>query len=178
MIAYLLLILLVAILAFALFEASREAGFIADKMGGVDLEHEPLVWRRISVLLIPIILACWKDGAEGWAGMGMLACYSAASWSGFVIVHRFRLNTLRKMDWRFVANSSWFDRQCMNVCGVVQPDTKAFNKMYHQQYKTIWTGYVHPTFRANVHRAGLLSYIAIALVLAASIVGVVAILNH
>jgi hypothetical protein len=173
------LLLIVAAIAWFV-EAPREAKLITQNMGGKDLDHSELMWRRL-LSIGSLALLAWYLGSIGqpwqnslWPELRwMLAC-CAIAWASFVFAHRFRLNSLRGKHKCYIAPSNWTDRLCMLpfvTAGVAMLDAENWTLYHRASYLKV------DRYTRDVHRGGLFSYIAIALVLAASIVGVVAILN-
>ncbi len=172
MIAYLLLILLVAILAY--FDARREDGMIDARPGGPDLDHKELVWRRLRNVGALVMVAVVCDGTEGWDALWMGLCHAGAAWAMFTGTHRLSLNLMRGMDWRYIAPwGNKYDRLWWRIGGETAIQSligiEAVEAPYRNNSKH---------WRKYVHRAGTLAYCFETAILAASIVGVVAILNH
>ena len=181
MIAIPFALLLIAAAIAWFVEAPREAKLIAQNMGGDDLDHSELMWRRL-LSIGSLALLAWYLGSIGqswqnslWPELRwMLAC-CAIAWASFNITHRFRLNALRKMDWRYVSPGNWTDRLCMLplvTAGVAMLDAENWTLYHRASYLKV------DRYTRDVHRGGLVSYIAIALVLAASIVGAIATLTN
>jgi len=70
----------------------------------------------------------------------------------FSAVFRWRLNELRKLDWRYISPSAWYDWMFLRCCGFYGKS----NQMEHwgRSYRTY-----HGWWRKQVHRAGTLAYI-------------------
>jgi len=190
MIAFLVLILLVAILTY--FDARREKRMIDARQGGPDLDHKELIWRRLRNVGALVMVAVVCDGTEGWDALWMGLCHVVGAWSVFTGVHRLSLNLMRGFDWRYIApwgNATDRMYYSISLLGmwivamvrqgrylsplIYWPDDLELlddRETYHLKSPIYGT-------RTQVHRAGTLAYIFETFILAASIVGVVAILN-
>lgn len=191
------LLLIAAVLAWA-WEAPREAKLIAQNMGGKDLDHYHLVNRRMFVLGGLVIVA-WiaggfvfhqipHTGLCWWTAM--LPCYAATVWASFTITHRYRLNTLRKMDWRYTSPGNDYDWQFIVLAwhiywhkSPIRPLREGSKEQWKELYNKEWTlegkGQYDEALdlRQHAHQAGTLAYIFELVVLALSIGGAVWILN-
>ena len=169
MIAFLVLLLLTAILAY--FDARREARMIDARTGGPDLDHKELIWRRLRNVGALVMVAVVCDGTEGWDALWMGLCHASAAWAVFTGTHRLSLNLRRGKDVRYVAWGNKYDAFFLRIIDPYKGYGTAFNG-------PITYGTIFPSYDHRVHCAGTLAYCFETLVLAASVVGVVAILNH
>lgn len=178
MIAYLSLILLVAILAY--FEARREKRMIDARPGGPDLDHKELIWRRLLNVGALVMVAVVFDGAEGWDALFMGLCHAGAAWGTFTISHRLTLNLSSGYDWRYVSPGNWYDFTAMVALGNYSRPHKLWTWKNWKECVMAQhnTGYeLQENYRHDIHRAGLLAYCFEALVLALSCWGAIEILN-
>lgn len=170
MIAFLLLILLVAILAY--FEARREKRMIDARPGGPDLDHKELIWRRLRNVGALVMVAVVCDGTEGWDTLWMGLCHAGAAWSVFTGAHRLSLNLRRRMDWRYVSPGNDYDWRFISFNALNQWNRDIAKDDHTFNYTN------SPGYRKEIHRAGTLAYCFETLVLAASIVGAIATLTN
>ena len=168
MIAYLLLILLVAILAY--FDARREKRMIDARPGGPDLDHKELIWRRLRNVGVLVMVAVVCDGTDGWDALWMGLCHAGAAWATFTITHRLSLNLMRGFDWGYVSDGNAYDRFWINLCTPSEWTPK--KGQHHFNYG------VFRAYDKAIHRAGARAYCFETAVLAASIVGAIATLTN
>ena len=89
------------IITIALAEYAARDDF--HQIGNDDKIRHGIQWLfRASV----VTLACWLSGTW-WLAFGMAGLFSA--------YFRWRLNTLRELDWRYVSPSSWYDWQFIRL---------------------------------------------------------------
>lgn len=160
-IPFALLLIVVAIAWFV--EAPREAKLIAQNMGGKDLDHTILIYRRV-VNIGGVVLFLWGWSSlfprmELWPALALLPCYIAAAWASFTITHRLRLNALRGLGWWYLSVGNAYDRFWIHRFGE-------------------WNRYDSVIVPRKIRKAAPYPYIFELTILAASIVGAIATLTN
>lgn len=104
-----------------------------------------------------VAIVCIAAG-HPWLTVGMGALFS--------MVFRFTLNDVRELDWRYVSPSSWYDwqfiRHTLGWVNRLRYRERVIGSHGINYFEPIAT----PEYPVRIHRAGLLAYIAEAVVIA------------
>lgn len=134
-------------IAFALWSAADDA----EKIALNERIHHVRQWF-IRAALVVLVCLC--------AGLPLFAVPMGALFSS---VFRFTLNRLRGLDWRYVSPSSWYDT--MFIYPFQWTDWIGIDAE-RAIHGALYSDADDPTYRRDIHRAGLLAYIAEAVVIA------------
>lgn len=172
-----LLAYLAVVVLFAREQARKDARAISERMaiGEGDLEHKPRFRYRAIVALCMAFVTCvvanlYRVHITAWT----LPCLLCAGAFLFSVVFRYRLNTLRGMDWRYVSPSNAYDRLFLGIANRVVFGWWAKREELEQDGPLYRQG--RPKFRHYVHLAGKLAYLSETL-FAASAIAVLFIIN-
>lgn len=155
------------------FEAQEDADTIA--------AHKPINYFQsnaerlglLAVSLCAIIIVCLLTVPVGWWDVVKLV----AAWpAAFTIVFRYRLNTLRGLDWRYISPSNrydWFFFWLGSIPGrglywwtIFDPEVR---KIMNRQWGTIGYHAAWPPYVKWAHRGGTLAYVTEAAILLAAL---------
>ena len=114
--------------------------------------NKALQWlaRAFGVTAFCVACGLW------WMALPMGALFS--------MVFRFVLNRLRGLDWRYVSPSSWYDWQFIKVAQPIVLGTREEAIKGHG-----WRYSTFDIYPDDIHRAGLLAYIAEAVVIVGAV---------
>jgi hypothetical protein len=119
------------------------------KPNPVDLDHKPLLFWRITVLVIGMtIVWAWLKWTGG--SMWLLIPYCVMAWGVFGSVHVFRLNKLRGFGPWYLSNGSVWDRVWLGENLWPSKEVMDFLTSFHRRMYQWEAG----KYRDAVHRAG------------------------
>lgn len=126
--------------------------------GGESIRHGPM-WRfRAAIVGVPAIVLGMLLG--GWL---TALCMAAGCAAVFAMRHRYRLNKLRGLDWRYIA-----------------PWSNVYDRIWYRE-KTDWLEWTKDRYgkfgceriTEAIHRAGTITYITEITITLAAVVGVI-----
>lgn len=131
----------------------------AEQIAAGERLNKPLQWcfRAFGVTAFCLAAGLW------WMALPMGALFS--------MVFRFVLNRLRGLDWRYVSPSSWYDWQFIRAyrTQVLFAHGPASDQREQDVLRHGSRYECYGSYRIKIHRAGLLAYIAEAIVIALTV---------